>query len=80
MGVSHNVTYDISRERYSLEPLKSVSIQCPYCGEMIELVVDSSVEQQEYIEDCEVCCRPITITVSVTYRDTPQVVARRESE
>jgi hypothetical protein len=47
---------------------------------MIELVIDGSVEQQEYIEDCEVCCRPITITVSLAYGDTPQVVARRESE
>jgi hypothetical protein len=47
---------------------------------MVELVVDSSVEEQEYIEDCEVCCRPITISVSLADEDTPQVVARRESE
>jgi PHP family Zn ribbon phosphoesterase len=80
MGVIQNVNYNIPQNRYSLEQLKSVSIQCPYCGEMIELVVDCSVEEQEYIEDCEVCCRPITITVSLAYGDIPQVVARRESE
>ncbi|MFK7733486.1 MAG: CPXCG motif-containing cysteine-rich protein [Pseudomonadales bacterium] len=39
--------------------------QCPYCGETITVLVDDSVEQQEYIEDCQVCCRPIELTVSV---------------
>lgn len=34
---------------------------CPYCGECIELLVDPSVEEQNYIEDCSVCCRPITV-------------------
>ena len=38
---------------------------CPYCGEQITLLVDLSVAQQEYIEDCEVCCRPIAISASV---------------
>lgn len=80
MGVTQDVNYNISQIKYSLESLKSVSIQCPYCGEMIELAIDGSVEEQEYIEDCEVCCKPITIIVSMAYGDTPQVVARRESE
>jgi len=35
---------------------------CPYCGEMIELVIDCSLGEQSYIEDCSVCCRPITVT------------------
>lgn len=38
-------------------------IDCPYCGETIEIVVDTSVSQQEYIEDCQVCCRPITLRI-----------------
>jgi len=38
---------------------------CPYCGEPIELVLDTSVSQQRYIEDCQVCCRPITISLEV---------------
>ncbi|MBK8132099.1 MAG: CPXCG motif-containing cysteine-rich protein [Gammaproteobacteria bacterium] len=38
---------------------------CPYCGETIELVVDCSVEEQSYIEDCPVCCRPMTVWVQV---------------
>ena len=40
-------------------------IDCPYCGESIEIVVDGSVPQQEYIEDCQVCCRPIELCVTV---------------
>jgi hypothetical protein len=34
---------------------------CPYCGERISVLIDNSEESQQYIEDCEVCCRPITI-------------------
>ena len=44
-------------------PLKTIN--CPYCGESIEIELDDSVEQQQYIEDCSVCCRPINVEVSV---------------
>lgn len=33
--------------------------QCPYCWETISVLVDSSVPEQQYVEDCEVCCNPI---------------------
>jgi transcription elongation factor Elf1 len=35
---------------------------CPNCGEEISVVLDLSVNRQTYIEDCEVCCRPIEIS------------------
>ncbi len=38
---------------------------CPYCWQSISMVLDLSVEDQEYIEDCEVCCRPIKISYGV---------------
>jgi hypothetical protein len=38
---------------------------CPYCAEAISLLIDPSVQQQDYIEDCEVCCRPIHIQVNL---------------
>lgn len=41
------------------------SIHCPYCGETIDLAIDDSVEQQQYVEDCHVCCRPINIAMTV---------------
>lgn len=37
--------------------------QCPYCWEEISVLLDPSVSRQTYIEDCEVCCRPIEFRV-----------------
>ena len=34
---------------------------CPHCGEEISVILDLSVSRQSYVEDCEVCCRPIEI-------------------
>jgi len=48
-----------------MDLLKSAVISCPYCGESMDIDVDCSVPQQSYIEDCQVCCRPMTISVSV---------------
>ena len=59
--------------------LKAVPLQCPYCGETIEVLIDTSVSPQEYIEDCEVCCQPMTISVRLTDAD-PLVDARREDD
>ncbi len=39
--------------------------QCPYCWEEISMLIDFSVNSQSYIEDCETCCNPIQITVSI---------------
>jgi transcription elongation factor Elf1 len=38
--------------------------QCPYCWESITMLLDSSVSKQTYIEDCEVCCNPIEVSVA----------------
>ena len=35
--------------------------QCPYCWEEISMLLEPSNQEQQYIEDCEVCCRPIQI-------------------
>ena len=36
---------------------------CPYCFESISVLIDTSIPQQNYIEDCEVCCNPMEIKV-----------------
>ncbi|MEM9077452.1 MAG: CPXCG motif-containing cysteine-rich protein [Bacteroidota bacterium] len=36
--------------------------QCPYCWEEISFLLDSSVSNQTYVEDCEVCCNPIEVS------------------
>lgn len=56
------------------------TIQCPYCGQHIEISIDRTVRLQEYIEDCQVCCRPIVLTVTLSEGRDPDVhiVARSE--
>ena len=40
-------------------------VQCPYCGEEMEIALDpGSGPRQEYVEDCQVCCRPWQVSVS----------------
>ena len=34
---------------------------CPYCGAEISFILDTSIAKQSYIEDCEVCCNPISV-------------------
>ena len=55
-------------------------VQCPYCWERFTLLVDASVDFQEYVEDCEVCCRPIDFVVTVGDRDEVRVQARLQDE
>lgn len=59
---------------------EEVSSECPYCGESITLLVDCSEPQQQYIEDCEVCCRPINVTVIVDPEGWPQIQLSHENE
>ncbi|MEP6925347.1 MAG: CPXCG motif-containing cysteine-rich protein [Pyrinomonadaceae bacterium] len=35
---------------------------CPYCWEEISMLLDLSISEQTYVEDCEICCRPIAIS------------------
>ena len=39
----------------------SESIQCPFCGQRFEIVVDTSMGTNRFTTDCEVCCRPIEV-------------------
>ncbi len=39
--------------------LSERSVECPYCGERFEAVIDPSSGDQDYVEDCPVCCQPI---------------------
>jgi len=44
--------------------MKEHFFQCPYCWQDISMLLDHSILKQSYIEDCEVCCNPIQITVA----------------
>ncbi|WP_339781908.1 CPXCG motif-containing cysteine-rich protein [uncultured Marinobacter sp.] len=63
-----------------MSALDSVLIQCPYCWETLDISVDPSVVEQEYVEDCQVCCQPILLQVVFDDNLTPHVEARAENE
>ncbi len=60
--------------------LEQETIVCPYCGESIDVLVDCSAGHQEYVEDCSVCCRPITVRIEIDDDDVVSVDARAENE
>ena len=42
------------------------SFTCPYCWELQNKLVDPSVFDQSFIEDCEVCCNPISFNLKIS--------------
>ena len=63
-----------------MDQLKPAALPCPYCGETIEVLIDGSVQRQEYVEDCQVCCRPITLVVTLSGNEITGLEGRREDE
>lgn len=63
-----------------MELLIETSIHCPYCGETTTLCIDTSQTEQETIEDCTVCCRPISLQISCAPGELSQIVVRREDD
>jgi hypothetical protein len=57
---------------------QTVVVVCPYCAQSFEVLVDCSVGEQELIEDCEVCNRPVTMNITVS--DDGSVTAETRSE
>lgn len=60
--------------------VREQAVHCPYCGETISVLIDDSVPEQTYIEDCEVCCRPIVLAVAVDSDGDLEVVASADNE
>jgi hypothetical protein len=61
-----------------MDELSEQRVDCPYCGETLNVLIDSSELGQQYIEDCQVCCRPIIF--SLNSDEDGQVVATVRSE
>ena len=49
-----------------MNELVEKDIGCPYCGEVITVLIDPSDADNNYIEDCQVCCRPINFHISLS--------------
>jgi Cysteine-rich CPXCG len=55
-----------------------ISVECPYCGETLELWVDQSGgATQKYVEDCAVCCQPMEVLVEIEGDEECSVSVRR---
>lgn len=63
-----------------MEPLTEQTVDCPYCGEAIEVLIDHQEAGDEYIDDCQVCCRPIIFKVTVDSVGNLSVSVRDENE
>ncbi|MEJ2383528.1 MAG: CPXCG motif-containing cysteine-rich protein [Xanthomonadales bacterium] len=63
-----------------MEALFETSLECPYCGETVSVLVERSPGSQAYYEDCSVCCKPMAIVVSVDDDGSAQVSARSEDD
>jgi len=59
-----------------MDEIHEQMIYCPYCGEGIEVQVDTSAGDQAYIEDCQVCCRPIELHLMVSGSEWQLLVQR----
>ena len=56
-------------------------VTCPYCGESVTVALDpGSGTAQEYVEDCQVCCRPWTVTVNYAEDGTAMVEVEANDE
>jgi hypothetical protein len=60
--------------------LTTATIQCPYCWQQIDISIDASVPNQEYVEDCQICCRPILVNVVSENGEVIAVNAQAENE
>ena len=56
--------WDSSEPPEELDATGETEVECPYCGELVEITLDSAGgASQDYVEDCEVCCRPWQVHV-----------------
>ena len=65
-------TEEIDHEADPLDDVQAdvgAQATCPHCGETVAVALDpGGGTRQEYIEDCQVCCQPITLIVIVAAR------------
>ncbi len=50
---------------------------CPYCWEQISMLLDPDMSDEEYVEDCQVCCNPIQIVFKLRDENVIEFEAQR---
>lgn len=57
-----------------------VDLPCPWCGEVYGSMLDLTDASRSYIEDCQVCCRPIEVLLEVSEAGELQQVTTRQAQ
>ena len=60
--------------------IESCLVDCPYCGEQLELAIDAPEGRHQYTEDCHVCCQPIAVDLVVCIDGSAVVQLTQENE
>jgi len=63
-----------------LQQLTEKTIGCPYCGETLAVLIDLTDLDQQYIEDCQVCCKPIVFVIKQSINAEIEVSVYSEDE
>ena len=57
-----------------------VEVSCPYCGEPSTISVGADEEDEEFVQDCPVCCRPWKVRIRIRRDGTADVSVVAEGE
>jgi hypothetical protein len=63
-----------------MHDLDEIIIDCPYCGESLDVLVDTSSGPQQFYEDCSVCCAPILFILSEDETGEMMIDIKRQDE
>jgi len=67
------------RRRTPRSPHAEATYTCDSCGEEIVVPVDISAgSRQDYVEDCPVCCHPMSLHVEIDPDGEPHVQGEHE--
>lgn len=78
-GVDRRRLHLVAGTTCIVNEVDSYEIRCPYCWEAVTVLVEHSAgDQQEYTEDCQVCCQPILFRISIE-GDEVQIEVRPEN-
>ena len=58
---------------------EEAQITCPFCWEVLTIALDMSLPEQDYIEDCQVCCQPIRIRYTSETGELVSIEATRDT-
>jgi len=58
----------------------TVEVVCPYCGESSTISIDAGEEEEEFVQDCPVCCRPWKVRVRIRRDGSADVTVGAEGE